>query len=118
MTKTESSSISTVFRVRTDFKVSKDRGQKRAPTPVNVIIWAMEILGKRTRGVPIHKIRSLIKKHFIIPCRKRDVDKKIDTACMFAVYFGILEQSNDKYYLKRANPLSVINNIKSRHDMI
>lgn len=118
MTKTDSSSISTVFRVRTDFKVSKDRGHKRAPTPVNVIIWAMEILGKRTKGVPIKKIRALIKKHFIIPCRRRDVDKKIDTACMFAVYFGILEQSNDMYYLKRVNPLSHINIMKSHHEMI
>lgn len=94
------SSISTVFRVRTDFKVAKDRGQKRAPTPVNVIVWAMEVLGKRTRGVPIQKIRSLVKKHFILPCRKQDIDKKIDMTVMFAVYFGILERSKNLFYLK------------------
>lgn len=103
MTKSNST-ISTIFRVRTDFKVSKDQkgsdGLKRAPTPVNVIIWAMEILGKRTRGVPIEKIRSLVKKHFVLPCRKRDIDKKIDMTVMFAVYFGILEHSKSMYFLK------------------
>lgn len=106
------SSISTIFHVRTDFKVSKEKGQKRAPTPVNVIIWAMEILGKRTRGVPIHKIRSLIKKHFVLPCRKSDVDKKIDMTVMFAVYFGILEKANNLFYLKRTDLL--LNESKSK----
>lgn len=100
---TSESSISTIFRVRTDFKVSKEKWQKRTPTPVNVIIWAMEVLGKRTRGVPIHKIRSLIKKHFVLPCRKSDVDKKIDMTVMFAVYFGILEKANNLFFLKRTD---------------
>lgn len=94
------SSISTVFHVRTNFKVSKDHGRKQNPTPVNVVIWAMEILGKRTRGVPIQRIRSFIKKHFTLPCRKQDVDKRIDLTVLFALEFGVLEKRNNLYYLK------------------
>lgn len=117
MSETESST-STVFRVRADCKISKSqRHNKCAPTPVNVIIWAMEILGKRTRGVALRNIQSLIKKHFILPCRNRDVDRKIETACMFAEYFGILENSNDMYYLKRHNLLSFKMHSKSRLKM-
>lgn len=93
-------STSTIFRVRTNFRISKIRNQSKGPTPVNVIIWAMEMLGGRKRGVPVNKIRSLIKKHFLIPCRKQDVDKKIDTALMLAVYFGILKKSDNLYILK------------------
>lgn len=97
-------SVSTIFRVKTDFKVSKDRGRRNAPSPVNVIIWAMEVLGKRTRGVPKQRIKSLIKDHFILPGRPNDADKKIDMAVMFAVYFGILERCNNKYYLRKSQP--------------
>lgn len=100
MSKSESSA-STVFRVKTDLKISKDRTKKRTPTPVNVIIWAMEILGQRVRGVPIDKIRQLVKKHFVLPCRDQDIDKKIDMTVMFAVYFGILEQAQNLYYLRK-----------------
>lgn len=102
------SSISTVFRVRTDFKISRDRRKQLNPTPVNVIIWAMEILGKCKYGVPIQKIRSLIKNNFILPCKKKDVDKKIDLAVMFAVNFGILNKSENLYYLKNPNPMKSV----------
>lgn len=106
-----SASSSSVFLVKTDIKISKEKRLKQYPSPVNVIVWAMEILGKRSKGVPLSKIRSLIKKHFVLPCKKIDVDKKIEMTVMFAVYFGILEQANGLFYLKNTVP-SVINCMK------
>lgn len=97
---TTESSTSTVYRMRSDYRISKNRLEKRSPTPVNVIIWAVEILGQRTQGVPVEKIRSLIKQHFILPCKSQDIDKRIDMAIWFAINFGILEQSENLFYLK------------------
>lgn len=98
-------SKSSIFRVRKNFKASKEGKRKLPPTPINVIIWTMETLGGRSRGVPIHKIRSFVKEHFVVACngKRKDVDNKIDTAVMFAVYFGILEQSDNTFILRNSN---------------
>lgn len=106
--RTDSSSSMSVFRVRVDFGIHKKKGQKQYPSPVNVIIWAMNILGKQGQGVPIYKIRSLIKKHFVLPCRRNKINKKINTTVMFAVYFGVLRFENNLFYLNPMPPTGII----------
>lgn len=74
--------------------------KSRRNTPVNAVIWAMETLNGRNRGVPIEKLRTFIEKNFEIPCERSDVKKKINTTVMFAVSSGILEKRHGLYYLK------------------
>lgn len=97
------SSDPSIYRVRSDIRVTKNRRKKRIPTPVNVIIWAMEVLGRRKRGVSIEKIRNLVKTHFILPYKDQEVDKKIQMTVMFAVDFGIIEETNHLFFLKFPN---------------
>ena len=108
--KTPDLPIPTVLRIRSDcgpcnckpISKAKDREQKqkKQQRPVNVIIWAMKLLGNGTQGVRIDKIRTLIKKHFHLPCKKKDIDKKIDMTVMLAVDFGILEKCKSLFFLK------------------
>lgn len=72
----------------------------RRNTPVNAVIWAMESLNGRIRGVAIEKLRTFIEKNFEIPCERSDVLKKINTTIMFAVSSGILEKRHGLYYLR------------------
>lgn len=105
--RTDSSSSMSVYRVRIDFGIHKKKGQKQYPSPVNVIIWAMNILGKQGQGVPIYKIRSLIKKHFVLPCGKNEINKKINTTVMFGVHFGVLRYEKNLFYLNSMLPTDV-----------
>lgn len=101
---------STVLRIRSDcgpcnckpISKAKDRRQKwkKQQRPVNVIIWAMKVLGNGTQGVRIDKIRTLIRKHFHLPCKKKDIDRRIEMTVMLAVDFGILEKCNSLFFLK------------------
>lgn len=80
---------------------SNKKGLKsRRNTPVNAVIWAMESLNGRNRGVPIEKLRTFIEKNFEIPCDRSDIIKKINTTIMFAVSSGILEKRHGLYYLR------------------
>lgn len=79
---------------------SKKEPKSSRNTPVNAVIWAMETLNGRHRGVPFEKLSTFIEKNFEIPCKRNDVNKKINTTLMFAVSSGILEKRHGLYYLK------------------
>lgn len=74
--------------------------KSRRNTPVNAVIWAMETLNGRNRGVTIEKLRTFIEKNFEIPCQRSDVINKINTTVMFAVSSGLLEKRHGLYYLR------------------
>lgn len=99
--KTIGKAKSSIFQIRSDFGISKSKLPKlKSPTPINVIIWAMEVLGGGRTGVAVRDLRNLIKRHFILPCRKEHYDKRIDDALVAAMSFGVIILRENMYYSK------------------
>lgn len=97
------SSIATVYQVREDFKHAKRRNQKLSPTPVNVIIWAMQMLGGPQKRVPMNQLQTYIKKNFTLPCPTKDVNRKIKLAVRYLIYFGVIDETPGGIQLKKTS---------------